>query len=835
MIFKILLFSFLSLQVMGMDIDVSTLQEIISNDSKAYKERLILAKYYEKQGNNLKAELLAKEVLKIKPKDKEAKKLLYKIKRKKEIDRVFRDASLSKPIDSLEAQKRLQSYYDESNYQFYSNLYQALVESNVALSDPYHIKAAYIYLWDAQYKEANKALRRLKEKNSLDAAKIKSDICYYEGKYSCAAQLYEKLYNASYELDYAIKLLNSYIYLGETQKAQRFYNFLIRKYPSSKKLNDIGKKLDSIRDKYLLDRKKAYEEDPNDITLENYAAALNALGKVDENLALLKAHNEKMATPKSLLLEAKYLTWADHSNEALNVLKSRALKSDLDAKLLLGKIYAWEQQFDEAKKYLDEVIAKTKNKTTLYEAKKMHAYVDMWEKKRDLAKKNFEALLKENPQDNEIKEALMELNNDYAGLIKIYKKRLAKSGSLADEKRLADLYIGNKEPKKAIEYLKKYVQSNPDDLEAMKSLALLLIDNKEYYEGFGYLEYYAAQKHDSKSEILLAKYYYWNGFSKEAIDVLNRLLEKDYQNKEALELKAKILKIAPRFTTSNSGATIGMYYDELGKKDLEIADALYFNSHYEAALMYYENYLKNHPDDHKVRMRYAFALENARWYGKAEGEFSLLRWSNDSNEIRYHYAYNLMKNGKYKKARKELLELKKSVYKKITPQLDAFLKKWEKDWESQNYERYAQNYDSSFRNNELWAFRKQQLFSQLKYIAVSIYDPIYRELKNGHYQIRFFQDYATDKRSDKGYKTLEISCDNNVTQCVITHEEWQAGKYKKENSFSPYIDNALKELDRLEKSPKPLTNRRSYKVPWMSSKKKTLLLSSKRNDIMIYI
>jgi len=828
MIRKIILLSLWTISLFAMQIDVPTLETIVQNDQQAYKERLILAKYYEQEGYDKKAVSLAKEVLKIKPNDKYAKAILKDIEKREQARIIFRDASITLPINKKAVQKKLQTYYDSNKYQLYSNLYQALVYSGVKLDDSFHIKAAYIYLWDGQYEEAKKSLSHLKQKNNIDEAKIKAEICYYQGHYNCAIHYYEELYNSSYKLDYAIKLINSYIYVGKTARAQRLYNFVIRRYPNSKDLQKIGRSLSKGQEKYLNKKRDAYEANPNEQTLESYIAALSSVGKTQKILELLKEYNSIKPTPKSLLLEAKYLTWTDHSSDALEVLRSKALSSDFGAKLMLGKLYSWDQKFDEAKEYLDEVITRSGDKSLIYEAKKARAFIYMWEKKKKRAKRAFLKLQRENPQDKEVQEALMELNNNYAGLIRIYKERVSKHGRAEDIKRLADLYVGNKEPSKAIAYFKRYLVKNPDDLEVMKNLALLLIDNKEYYEGFGYLEYYTAQKHDVKSMLLLAKYYYWSGFSKEALDVLNKLLEKEPQNRKALELKAKILKISPRFTTSNSGATIGVYFDELGKKQLALADALYFNSHYEASLMYYENYLKNNPTDYKARLRYAFALEYARWNGKAEGEFALMRWIDNSDEIRYHYAYNMMKNCKFKEAKKELIALKKSVYKKISPNLKRFLDEWKSDWESQNYERYVQNYDKSFANNQKWAYRKQQLFSTLKYISIGIYDPVYKQLENGHYKIRFFQEYATNKRNDKGYKTLEVACTKSQRECKIVKENWKAAKYHKDYLLEPYIDNALKELKRLESSSKPLACKQSR----YSRKKKTLLCLNQQNIVI---
>ena len=815
-IFFILLLAFNSYAI---DLDIKTLQEIVDNDSTALKERVLLAKYYEKEGNNLKSLTLVQEVLHQDPKNKNALAIKKNIETQERVKDVFREAGLSFPIESQEAQKRLDSYYDANNYQFYSNLYQALVDTDVTLKDSYHVKAAYIYLWDAHYKESENALNELHQENNIDAAKIRADICYYTGKYKCAVRLYEKLYNSSYSIKTAIKLINSYLYLGETVKAERLYTFIYRKYPKNKELQKLGVKIDTAKNSYLINMRKAYEKKQNIDTLSAYANALFSAGKKSKTLELIHNYNEKNVTNESLVLEAKYLTWVGETERALEILKHGELHNNLDAKLMLGQIYSWDHKYDKAKMNLNEVIQKSKDKEQVYRAQKALAYIYMWDKKEQKAKKLFKNLQKEKPTDKEVKEALMELNHDYAGLIRIYKSRT----SLHDRKRLAELYQLNKQPDMAIKYLKEYVDKQPRDLEATKSLALLLIENKKYYEGFGYLEYYAAQKQTAKAHILLAKNYYWQGFSKEALDVLQNVLKSEPKNEEALKLKAKILKIAPRFTTSNSGATIGSYFGDLGKKQLFLADTLYFNTHYIASLEYYQNYLRLHPNDHEARYRYAFALENSKKYGEAEGEFSLIFWTKDSDELRYHYAYNMMKNGKLKESEKLLLKLKESVYKKLDANMSTFLESWKKSWESLHFQKYASHYENTFLEDEMWSFRKQEKFSRVNYIAVGIYDPVYKKIAPNKYQIKFYQEYSTNKNSDKGYKILEVKCAVNETECRITKEEWSAGEYKKELLLEPYIEKSLKENKYLQTHPLAL-----------NSKKKSLYLRVNQKNIMIY-
>ncbi|MBU1659612.1 tetratricopeptide repeat protein [bacterium] len=812
--------SSLFLYLFAVEIDPKILEDIIAKDPENYTEKVILAKYYEKNGNDLKAIKIINEVLEKNPKDETALNIKKKLERKEHIKGVFKESGLGQPINMEDAQKRLDSYYDVNNYQFYITLYQALIEVDSTLEDKYHIKAAYIYLWDSRYDYSENALLRLKQQDNMDAKKIRAEACYYTGRYNCSAELYEQFYTTNSSVDSTVKLINSYIYTRQTEKAQRLYSFVSRKNPNNSEIIKIGKKLDSSRIAYMLDRKKVYEENKNIDTLEAYVIELFASGRKDEATDVVSKYNKENPSSRSLLLEAKYLIWTGKNTLALEVLKKGYLDNDLQAKLMIGQVYSWEQKFYESEMYLNEVIVNAQDKELLYEAKKARAYVHMWKKENTLAKKAFVELNNEAPLDEDVKEALMELNHDYAGLIEIYKQKIKVSSKSANDKRLAELYISNKQPKMAIEHLKKYVQDNTDDLEATKNLAQLLIENKEYSQGFGYLEHYAQQKKTAQSSFILAQYYHWNGFSKEALYVLDGLLKEHSNNEEALKLKAQILKLEPVHVAVNSEATIGAYFNNIGSKQLDIADSLYFNSHYRASLMYYEDYLEKHPTDHQARYRYAFALEYSEEYGKAEGEFALMLWTEGSDELRYHYAYNVMKNKKLKEAKKLFLELKSKVYQKADPSLRDFLMSWELSWESKNFNKYAKHYGELFTKNNAWVSMKQDNFNKLQFIAVGVHEPIYKQVGENQYMVKFYQEYNTNYLSDKGYKTLHLQCDANKSECKIINEDWKESEYSENYLLVPQIDQKLQEIDELENAPLAVNNTNT------DSKKKSLCLKN---------
>ena len=74
--------------------------------------------------------------------------------------------------------------------------------------------------------------------------------------------------------------------------------------------------------------------------------------------------------------------------------------------------------------------------------------------------------------------------------------------------------------------------------------------------------------------------------------------------------------------------------------------------------------------------------------------------------------------------------------------------------------------------------RKESIFRKVKFISLYLADfsliDSYQKGDKKFYKVRFYQQYTTDRKSDKGYKTLLISCKDD--RCVIQKESWQKGK-----------------------------------------------------------
>jgi len=813
----------------SVEVDPTLLRKIIKENPNAYKDKLILARYDIEHHNQQEASRLIQSVLDYDKTNKEAIKLQEYLAEQLGYKDIFTAHGLHKPLDKKNVQYVLNDLYKKNQYQEYKKLFNAVKNKKLHLDANYAIYLAYIYLWDGQYNNASKVLENVPEHN-LDKMKILADVCYLGGKYECAVRRFEKLYRINHNRDDGVKLAYSYLFLGEYSKVKRIYEKLLASHKGSKSVQKLGMQIQKSEKERLQMVEEKYHQSPSYKSLLAYCNALYALDYKDKTLDVLHQFNAKNSTDKSLLLEAQYLSWEKKYNLAVPILNVLSQSGNMGAKLLLGKVYSWQNKPKEAKTYLNDVIKNAREKETLFEAKKALAFVYKWNKEKAKSKKLFSEIYSMHQDDKEISEALMELNGDYSSLITQYEKNNA---SIAPEnmRRLSELYFQSNKADKAIEVLKQYVKESPKDLEATKNLALMLIDKKDYYPGFGYLEYYAAKKNDANSSFILAQNYYWHGYNKESLEVLDTILDEYPNHKEANDLRAIILKEAPRYTNNKESHAVNDYFQEVGLKQLEVADSLYFNGHHAASLMYYENYLSEEPTNYNVRLRYAFALENAGYYTKAEGEFYLMFWSNKSDEVKYHYGYNLMKNHKYDKAKEVFDNLKSHTFRNIDSKLKYFLDGWKHVWESQNYEKYAPYYTRDLRNDDVWSLSKQQSLKNASFISVGIYDPIFKQDdKQNHYKLKFYAEIATDQETKKGNMILEIVCNTSKQECQIVNEKFIPGQYEKFVSYLPLVNQRLQDIVYLRKHPhaektikskKKTLNTRvlSYNTPWEKSKK----------------
>ena len=781
-VFMVLILAILTL-ANTLEIDASQLEKAISKNPNDISNRLILAKYYEKTGNYKKALSFINQVLKTDPKNKKALIL------KKEILAFQNMQLLNKKYGDLD--EYISTLYEKGKYKeilaFYKKFKPVLKPKTL-------IKIARIAMWEGDYTLSLNILNSFKE-NNLDVMEIKAYDYFYKGDIIKANRLFKILYNATGQKDYGIKLIETYIQLGDVLSAKKILYSL--KYKLSKK--EYRKYFDLIEKKlysYINILEQKYNKNPTYDNLKNLTIALYDLNP-EKAISIVEDYIKNNPEDfKAKILLAKLYTWKGDTGKAEKLLNEFIETDNYQAKLLYGKILAWNGMYKKAKMFLIDVY-QNGNQKQKYEALKMLGFIQMWQGKKINAKQIFEKLHKINPKDEEVKEALMILNGHIKPLIVKYEKLLKKYPNNMDYVlKLADLYYMLPNYEKAAKYYEIYLQNNPDKIELYKTLGDIYLELKKYYKGFSDWEYYAALKNTPEAYLELAKRYYWNGFMKEALDILNKLIDKYPNFKPAIELKAKILKINPRYLNYDYETAIEKYFNNRAQKLLVYGDRSYFAGFYKTAQNYYKDYLFINPDDGNVREKYAYSLEFSGNYAEAAGEFYNLFWYKKDPVLEYHYAYCLQKSGKIKEAKKIYKKLLKEVPKPLPEKLKKFIYQWKNAWESMDFEKYASFYDKNIKDNLYWRLKKQNIFKKAGFISVGIYEPVLLQKKGNIYKIKFYQVYASKIKKDKGYKTLWIRC--NKEKCVIIKEKWTPGKFKPdnpENSLLILIRENLQEID----------------------------------------
>ena len=752
-----------SLFAYGLEIDTSIENNLAKND---VNNRLILARYYLDR-NLTKSAKFVNEVLAIDENNSIAKELLYKIEYKKEFYDTFKD-------------KNIDEYYKKL---FFENKYDEIKKLSKFLpfikTDYPKIITAKVFFWDGDYKKTKQILKTIKNKQSLDYLEIEAYLAYYEGDYKLAERDFSILYSATYKMEYAYKLIDTYLFLNKIDKANKLISQLLKRDKNNQKLKNYQKKILEKKQKELNKLREKYKQTGEFKDLQNLVYILLAYNKKDEAYSLLEDYIKKHPRDENAKYwYATYLSWGGDNQKALKILEKLVQNGDYKVKLLTAKIYAWNGDYQKSINYLNDIITNSNNPKLIIDAKETKGLIYYWQQDYKKAKPLLEEVVNKKTSID-AKEALMVMNGDVKPLIKKYKLLVQKEPTNLDYiLRVAQYSQAIKDIDTAIEYYEKYYNIKPS-LPVAHNLAQLYLIKKNPYKAFSYYEYWAYKKGDADSLYELAENYYYAGYTKSALSVINDILAIDKKHKKALSLKAKIAKFSPKFTQENSKKTLNDVLNEKNAKLLTIANRLYFNGFYEDANTYYKEYLLSNPNDIEVRERYAYSLEFSQDYKKASGEFFLLTWQKKDCNILYHYGYSLEKSSKTKAAKKAYQEALKYAKKPLDKFLKQFIMDWKKAWESQDINQYKKFYTPKYSQNTIWLIKKENIFKSVNFISLYLagftLTEDYKEGDYHYYKIRFFQQYTTNKKSDKGYKILLLKCKDK--KCLIDKETWEEGEY----------------------------------------------------------
>lgn len=155
----------------------------------------------------------------------------------------------------------------------------------------------------------------------------------------------------------------------------------------------------------------------------------------------------------------------------------------------------------------------------------------------------------------------------------------------------------------------KVIKAEISDWEARLEYARLLSNMKRYDESLIQLRMLLAKKPNSASvQIEIAKVFYYQGKSEEALEMLEKIPDKDIDDKTRL-LMADIYLSLHKYWKAES-----IYQNWLKKSPdddhtkLKIAELLSWQKRYQESIELYRQILANRPDDIQIRRKYAMVL-----------------------------------------------------------------------------------------------------------------------------------------------------------------------------------------------------------------------------------
>ncbi len=656
-------------------------------------------------------------------------------------------------------------------------------------------------------------------------------------------KLYEKLKKHSSDM-LVLKRYN----LHKNDSQDDFYKVL-KKISHTDKSGDFENLLD-----YLIREKKPLE--PRFFILsakymldqKSYNKSRNLLRRCDE-LKQSKAYLQIDA--KLCEIESDYLC------SGTSYKKLGLLTKDSQNNLMAADMFLHVNDYKTAASELKSV-SKSKHNTKLYQ--------ELYKK---ISKHQADELLKlkENYRKNQNLENLKKLCNnlhnakrykELSGYIQTYKKTDQEFYKYA-----ADMAYWNSDTDKAIYY---YTKLNNKDAEIFYKLGRLHSWKGSYDKALLYLD--KAQKADNKNEYYYKIYrargyiWLWNAKYDKAVKVFRALLRHSPDDAELKEAYESAISYRDGKKSIKKTAKAKPFY----RLDPELQKALFYYEHkkYLESIDYFYAYLREAKDDNTSKEKYAFALQQSNQYKKAAQIYKELYSISNKKTHLHHYAYNLYKIKDYAKAQKlyekmifagsnidiSQINIKDSdknilleyayllqdsgkltkarqVYESILHPYSAkrditksereFLSDWQKSWENRLLDIYVSYYKN---RDKSWKRKKEILFKNSGHISVNITAPrvissdIYEPY--GKFTISFLQEYKSDILQDRGFKELDITC--NEVGCLIEDERWKRfdidapiNKFKKE----AYLD--LKYLDYL-----PLRAKKNIK------KKEPVLVAKKR-------
>ena len=661
----LLIFVFVSFPVFG-DIvfDAKNLEISLGKNPDDMEVRLLLASYYLKSGDLKAANRHINVALKQDASNAVAQNL------KKEWEEIRSDKKLLSSLkitdinDTQYVNEQIKSLYVGGRSEILDRLFTILGKNRVKLTEDGLIARVALLVGQAHYAKAKKLLDEAPSKSSGDYQKLRSIICLNINDLNCAVPLLQKLYSSSHDSDIGFALTEALMRQGRVIDAKKVVKEIKSDFKKNKYFSAVEKEINRQLVSRSDNAKKEFQKAQSDGSVKRYATSL--INNENRKKAYEVLHsfldgnpgsdNIRIFLSRQYALEHKYAP----AIELLNSLVTKTQKTQI----LVAQYVVWSGgRTEKSKNILLEVleanessrISRLKIRESSRAATLLLSKIYLRERKKTEALKHLNPLIKEYPGDIEVEELYLLAKEKYKVLIERLENNLKHKKKSQTILQLARVHLLAGDKKKSLEYFERYHKLNPSDARVEKDMGLLYLTQKKYASGFKLLKR-SAYRDGAEEELLnLAKNYYWNGYSLQALEVIAKIQKRYPKSRALIKLTSDIYK-AP-----------------LNARDPNLIKAgkAYKNKDYKGGIPLYEKYLKQYPSDSFTRNRYAYALGKVGSYAAAAEEFSTLLKKDPANlYLRFHYAYNLEKTGNIESAKKiyhSIIEETRRLYKEGVP------------------------------------------------------------------------------------------------------------------------------------------------------------------------
>ena len=504
--YRIILLLLFSFNLFALQIDPSLENSLSKYD---IQNRLLLVKYYISKSNYIKAQKFNNQVLEIDPNNSVA------LLNKRRIEAYFNLKNILKGENVNSFYRKL---YNAKNYKAIKALTPYLP---VIQSDYPKLITAKIYLQNSDYKKVDQILNLVKNKKNDQYREIKGYSCFYMGDYRCSKRMFSVLFNKTGKMDYAYKLIDSMMYLGETNKV----NMLLRRYPNNQKLKKLQKLIENKKKTQLERLEAQYNKTHSFNTLQEIVYILFKNNQQKKAYDMLDDYIKRFPMDKNAKYwYAKYLMWYGYNDKALSLLREIVTPQAYKIKYTMAQIYAWTGKYNQAFVLIDDIMKNSKDKNLILDAAELKGLMYYWQHNYKKAKPLLEEVLK-HKKSSDSQEALMVINGNIKPLIQKYKqlaeKDITNSTYLLKVAQYSELV---KDVPTAIKYYEKYYKLKPDINIAHKLAIYYLKQKKDYRKGLYYYRKWAYSQSNVTGMYELAKDYYYYGFSNKALRVIKDIL-----------------------------------------------------------------------------------------------------------------------------------------------------------------------------------------------------------------------------------------------------------------------------------------------------------------------